>query len=81
MPFWAACGNGGRWSKGDTRPLISDGRRPGCEEDRLLPGTNGAMAPEGSDEAGIGAVLGADIAGSTGDAELLGGAENLERLW
>ena len=41
MPFEAAdCGSGGRWSKGDTRPLTRDtrdSRRLGCEEDLLLP--------------------------------------------
>jgi hypothetical protein len=72
------CGKGGRWSKGETRPPIRDGRRPGCEDDLLLPGVEFVM---GSDVVGNLVVPGADIVASTGEDEVLGGADNFDRLW
>lgn len=85
MPFEPAdCGSGGRWSKGDTRPLTRDtrdGRRPGCEEDLLLPTPPDIGFTEGKDAVASLVELGADIATSTGDGELLGGADTLDRLW
>jgi len=85
MLFGAAdCGSGGRWSKGDTRPLTRDtrdGRRPGCEEGLLLPMPPDVGFTEGKDDAVILVELGADIATLTGDGELLGGAGTLDRLW
>lgn len=75
----AVCGKGGRGSKGDTLPLIKDGRRPGCEEDLFLPRTCVEWLIEGREAFGILLVLGADIKGSTGEDEAVGGAEAFER--
>lgn len=35
---FAAPGRGGRGSRGEIRPPTREGRRPGCEEDRIRPG-------------------------------------------
>jgi hypothetical protein len=82
VPFeLAACGSGGRWSKGETRPPTRDGRRPGCEVDLLLPMTTVAGFAGGKDVTCNLVVVGADIAASTGDDEVLGGADTFARLW
>lgn len=75
----AVCGKGGRGSKGDTLPPIKDGRRPGCEEDLFLPGVFADGLIEGRGVFGILLELGADIVGSTGEDEAVGGAEAFDR--
>lgn len=82
-PFGSALwGSGGRWgSKGDIRPLTTDGRRPGCEEARLRPGVG--AAPELEGEVGIltGGCVNEDGGfDSVGDEEVVeGGADILLR--
>lgn len=77
----AVCGKGGRWSKGDTLPPTRDGRRPGCEEDLLLPMPEFVGFAKGNDVTDSFVELGADIAASTGDDEVVGGADTFARLW
>lgn len=80
-PFEPVDGSGGRWSAvGDIRPFTSDGRRPGCDAERLRPGmaTLDELELPGSDEAAdFGKGLEpADVVDSAGDEEReLGGAD------
>jgi hypothetical protein len=80
-------GRGGRWSDvGDARPFIIEGRRPGCDIDRVRPGTTTTPdelelpgSDEWADDFAIGFEL-ADVVDSAGDDEReLGGAEGFVR--
>lgn len=80
-PLEAEDGSGGRWSGvGDIRPFTIDGRRPGCETERLRPviAALDELELPGSDEwfdFGTGLEL-ADVIDSAGDDErVLGGAD------
>lgn len=74
-------GSGGRPSRGDIRPPTRDGRRPGCDEERLLPPSEGVVVPDsvppGRDDAtAFEGIEPMDAVESAGDAARdVGGAE------
>lgn len=81
---FAAPGRGGRVSRGEIRPPTREGRRPGCEEDLLRPGTIPAVVIPGKEEAAdLGCGLDpADAIESAGDVEReLGGADVFVLRW
>lgn len=68
---WLPIGSGG----GDKRPPTRDGRRPGCEDERLRPTLIGAGAP-GKDVAFACGTEPTEVVDSVGeDDRVLGGAE------
>jgi hypothetical protein len=73
-------GRGGLGSSGDRRPLISEGRRPGCDDDLFLPMPRFVAVLEGADEAiNFGPAV-VEEGSSVGDDEaVLEGAEVFER--
>lgn len=78
-----APGRGGRGSRGEIRPPTRDGRRPGCEEDRLRPGTVPIVVMPGNEAADLGCGLDpADAIESAGEVEReLGGPDVFVLRW
>lgn len=79
----AGPGKGGLESSGEIRPLIKEGRRPGCEEERLLPviALRG-LTPGSEDDAGLDPGIDPDdVVESAGDeGRGVGGAEDFAIL-
>jgi hypothetical protein len=65
-------GRGGRGSSGEIRPPIIDGRRPGCDDERLRPGTVPIVVMPGNEED-------ADLGCGTDPADATESAGEVER--